>query len=113
MTATAKNGGALLIPSFAVGRAQALQLMLTTLMKDGRVPTMPIYLGSPMAINVSIIYYCYTELHRLNCQQYDAMCNTINFVNHVEESKPLADIHFPSYYYCQEWYGDWGGVSTI
>ena len=95
VTSTAKVGGTLLIPSFAVGRAQALQFMLTTLMKDGRIPTMPIYLDSPMAINVSNIYYRYTDLHRLNRQQCDAMCNTINFVNHVEESKALADIHFP------------------
>jgi metallo-beta-lactamase family protein len=95
VTETAKNGGALLIPSFAVGRAQTLQFMLSTLMRDGRIPSMPIYLDSPMAINVSNIYYRYTELHRLNRHQCDLMCNTINFINHVEESKALADINFP------------------
>lgn len=92
---TIKNGGTLLIPSFAVGRAQTLQHMLTTLISDGRIPKIPIYLDSPMAINVSNIYYRYTDYHRLSRQQCDAMCNTINFVNHVDDSKALTDIRFP------------------
>jgi len=48
---TVDKGGNILIPAFAVGRAQVLQHMLTDLMKAGRIPRLPVYLDSPMAID--------------------------------------------------------------
>ena len=48
---TVDKGGNILIPAFAVGRAQVLQHMLTDLMKAGRT-RLPVYLDSPMAIDV-------------------------------------------------------------
>lgn len=61
----AKKGGVLLIPSFAVSRAQTLQHMLATLIEQDRIPRMPVYLDSPMAIDVSKIYCRYADEHRL------------------------------------------------
>jgi metallo-beta-lactamase family protein len=47
---TAHNGGTLLIPSFAVGRAQTLQYMLALLMAEERIPRMSIFVDSPMTM---------------------------------------------------------------
>lgn len=92
---TAKSGGVLLIPSFAVGRAQCLQHMLATLMNENKVPRMPIYLDSPMAINVSGIYCQHASEHRLNHDQCMAMCNLATYTKSVEESKAISDQHYP------------------
>lgn len=92
---TAEAGGVLLIPSFAVGRAQALQHMLTTLKSQSRIPNLPIFLDSPMAINVTDIYCHHSEFHRLSHKQCHEMCQAVNFTRSVEDSKALADIAYP------------------
>ena len=48
---TFQRGGSVIIPSFAVGRAQSLLYHISRLRADGRIPPMPVYLDSPMAIN--------------------------------------------------------------
>ncbi len=90
-----RRGGVLLIPSFAVGRAQALQHMLTELMASGRIPHLPVYLDSPMAIGVSDIYCRYNDLHRLDRRQCHALCESTTYVRSVEESKALAEQNYP------------------
>jgi metallo-beta-lactamase family protein len=92
---TAQKGGILLIPSFAVGRAQTLQHMLTTLMSDGRIPKMPVYLDSPMAINVSDVYRLYNDEHRLTPKQCNAMYGAITFTPSVSDSIALNSQRFP------------------
>jgi len=95
VNATAKKGGALLIPSFAVGRTEAIQHMLATLIAEERIPKLPIYLDSPMAISVFDIYCQFDELHRLNRSQCHEMTNLVKFTRDVEESKLLHDIIMP------------------
>ncbi|WP_299018531.1 MBL fold metallo-hydrolase [uncultured Photobacterium sp.] len=92
---TAQKGGVLLIPCFAVGRSQTLMHMLSVLMADDRIPHLPTYLDSPMAINVSDIYTRYSSEHRLTHSQCYAMCNTAIYTRSVEESKALAEMRFP------------------
>lgn len=92
---TALQGGVLLIPSFAVGRAQVLQHILAKLMQEKRIPKMPIYLDSPMAINVSDIYCRYSTEHLLSESECTAMCDVATYTQRVEESKALAEIAFP------------------
>ncbi len=92
---TAKGGGVLLIPSFAVGRAQVLQHMLATLMADGRIPRMPVFLDSPMAIDVSDIYCRFHAEHRLSADDCRRMCRTVQYVKTVEGSRALGDQPFP------------------
>jgi len=91
----AHRGGALLIPSFAVGRAQALQHLVATLMREGRIPKMPVYLDSPMAISVSDIYCHYSSQHRLSDDQCHQMCDVVKYTRSVEDSKALAGLRFP------------------
>jgi metallo-beta-lactamase family protein len=92
---TAQHGGVLLIPSFAVGRAQALQHLLATLKSEGRVPDLPVYLDSPMAISVADIYCHFSHHHRLNHEQCHHMCEVATYTREVEESKALAELRFP------------------
>lgn len=92
---TAQKGGVLLIPSFAVGRAQTLQHLLATLKSEGRVPDIPVYLDSPMAISVSDIYCRYSRHHRLSHDQCCRMCEVATYTRRVEESKALAELVFP------------------
>jgi metallo-beta-lactamase family protein len=50
---TARRGGTVVIPAFAVGRAQSLLYHLSNLKQAGRLPNLPVFLDSPMAINAS------------------------------------------------------------
>ncbi len=95
VTNTAKKGGALLIPSFAVGRAQMLQHMLVTLMEKELIPKLPIYLDSPMAINVSNIYCHFADQHKLDHRQCGAMFDHINYTDSTDKSKAIAEQQYP------------------
>lgn len=92
---TASGGGVLLIPSFAVGRAQTLQYLLVTLMKSGAIPQLPIFLDSPMAIDVSDIYCRYADQHRLTPEDCQFMQSGITYTHSVAESKALEEIRYP------------------
>jgi metallo-beta-lactamase family protein len=59
------SGGVLLIPAFAVGRAQELVFMLRTLADRGAIPRLPIHVDSPMAIDATEIFCDFPRLHRL------------------------------------------------
>ncbi|RLA44887.1 MAG: MBL fold metallo-hydrolase [Gammaproteobacteria bacterium] len=95
VTSTAQKGGVVLIPAFAVGRAQALQYMLTSLIAKGDIPKMPIYLDSPMAISVSAIFCQYSEQHKLTEEQCQFMCEGVTYTRSVDESKAIAGQAFP------------------
>jgi len=64
--AAVSRGGVLLVASFAVGRAQQLIYLLQVLIGGKRIPELPIYLDSPMAIHASAIYAAHAIDHDLN-----------------------------------------------
>lgn len=92
---TVKRGGNIVVPCFAVGRAQALQHVLSGLIASQQIPDIPVYLDSPMAINVSTIYCDHRPLHKLTGQECHRMCNKTIYIRSQEESKALADIQYP------------------
>ena len=53
---TAARGGAVIVPAFAIGRTQELLWTLSKLKHQGRIPAIPVYLDSPMAIAVTDVY---------------------------------------------------------
>ena len=59
----AARKGWLLIPAFAVGRAQEILHDLRRLENDGRIPSLPVHLDSPMAIQATAIYAAHPEEH--------------------------------------------------
>src|SRR5271155_6272482 len=62
----AKRGGAIVIPSFAVGRTQTLMYYLRQLDDAQRIPKLPVYVDSPMAVSVTYIYARHHEDHDLD-----------------------------------------------
>ena len=62
---TYRKGGVSVIPSFAVGRTQLILYYLHRLLVRGKIPQIPIYIDSPMAINVTDLYKDYCHYHRL------------------------------------------------
>jgi metallo-beta-lactamase family protein len=94
---TCDKGGKLFIPAFAVGRTQILIYDLHRLMDEGQIPRLPIFIDSPLAINV-------TEVFRLHPECYDDATrrfiaddphgsafgfDLLTYVRSVEESKAL------------------------
>jgi metallo-beta-lactamase family protein len=63
---SAERGGALVIPAFAVGRTQEIVWMLRRLEDAGQIPILPVYVDSPMAINVSEVFVRHPEEHNLD-----------------------------------------------
>jgi metallo-beta-lactamase family protein len=86
---TFDRGGAVIIPAFAVGRTQQLLYYIYCLKASGRIPNVPVYLNSPMAINVTQLFHHYHREHRLSIEECDAMCAAAEYVNTVEDSKAL------------------------
>ncbi len=50
---TAGRGGRIIVPAFAVGRTQQLVLLLHQLVNEKRIPNIPIFVDSPLAVNVT------------------------------------------------------------
>lgn len=85
----AARGGVIVIPAFAVGRAQALLLHLARLQDRGEIPRVPVYLNSPMAIDATRIYHRHHDEHHVSDEECRRMYELATFVNSVEESKAL------------------------
>ena len=89
---TVARGGVVIIPSFAVGRAQELLYYLHLLKSAGAIPAdIPVYLNSPMAVDATGIYLKHRGEHRLTHEQSRAMCQGVTIVNTPEESKRLNE----------------------
>ena len=93
---TAARGGVVVVPSFAVGRAQALLYAIHLLKQEGAIPPLlPVYLNSPMAADATDIYHRHRAEHRLTPQQCEAMCRAATIVNSADESRALNGKQFP------------------
>ena len=91
------RGGCVLIPSFAVGRTQTVMYYLKTLMESGEIPKVPVYLDSPMAINVTQLYkrrFTYHKLRDQDLQYADSLFDYefFNYYQSVEASKSINDL---------------------
>jgi len=56
ITRTAARGGTIVIPSFAVDRTEIILLAIRRLIQAGRIPSLPVYADSPMALDVLRVY---------------------------------------------------------
>jgi metallo-beta-lactamase family protein len=65
---TFARGGVLLIPAFAVGRAQQMIYLMDEMVTEGRLRPFPIHVDSPMAIDATRIYAQYDDGHRVSLQ---------------------------------------------
>ncbi len=86
---TVKRGGVVVIPAFAVGRTQLILYLLTEAMSAGRIPVLPIFLDSPMAIDATELFCHYTSEHRLDIDSCRAMSARITYTRTVDQSKAI------------------------
>jgi metallo-beta-lactamase family protein len=86
---TASRGGVLLIPTFALGRAQTIAVALHRLRESGRIPAVPKFLDSPMAIEMSDVHQDHAGELRVPAAELDAALDTVERVASVDESKAL------------------------
>lgn len=89
------RGGTVLIPAFAVGRAQGIMFHIARLQQRGEIPPVPIYLNSPMAIDATAIYHAHHDEHHVSAEDCRAMFQIAKRVNSVAESKELNLRHGP------------------
>jgi metallo-beta-lactamase family protein len=85
----AARGGVIIIPAFAVGRAQGVMLHIARLRQRGEIPAVPVYLNSPMAIDATDIYHRYHGEHHVTDAECAAMYELATMVRTVDESKAL------------------------
>ncbi len=98
---TARRGGRIIVPAFAVGRTQQLVLLLHQLANEKRIPSIPIFVDSPLAVNV-------TDVHRAHPECFDRETNEyllhgedpfgfgrLQYIREAPESKRLNDLHGP------------------
>ena len=86
---TIKRGGSIIVPAFAVGRAQSLLYYIYELKKNGVIPNIPVYLDSPMATSATHILCKHMKDHRLTEDQCKNLCEAAKYVNTSNESKQL------------------------
>lgn len=89
------RGGPLIIPAFAVGRAQELIWRLRELETSGRIPKLPVFLDSPMAQDVSSIFCEHPEEHDIDMKllmdehRCPLCCQPYQLTRTPDESKSL------------------------
>jgi metallo-beta-lactamase family protein len=95
----AKRGGAVVIPSFAVGRTQTLMYYLRELDNARRIPKLPVYVDSPMAISVTDIYARHHEDHDLDFTKLEQHgdrdplnLHDVHMTRSVEDSKAINNV---------------------
>jgi metallo-beta-lactamase family protein len=96
ITRTAERGGTVLIPSFAVGRAQEILLAIYRLKVSKAIPNLPVFLNSPMAIDTTEIYQRHCQEHRLDGQECAGLGHVAKMVKTQEQSRALNAIRYPS-----------------
>jgi metallo-beta-lactamase family protein len=96
---TIQRGGVILVPAFAVGRSQIVTLLLSQLEATGDLPSVPIHVDSPMAVDVTQTYQHYlgtAELDTLSGASKGRLFpGAVSFHRTVEESRKLNDLPGP------------------
>jgi metallo-beta-lactamase family protein len=98
---TAARGGKIIVPSFAVGRTQQLVMILHQLIHAQRIPSIPIFVDSPLAVNATEVFRkhpeCYDEESAKFLTEGDDPFgfSRLRYIRDVNESKALNDLHGP------------------
>jgi metallo-beta-lactamase family protein len=95
-----KRGGVMVVPAFAVGRTQLLMYVLRQLEDAGRIPKLPVYVDSPMAINVTGLYLSHHEDHDAEFNKEEDSgdplnVHTVHMARTPEDSKAINDVKTP------------------
>jgi metallo-beta-lactamase family protein len=100
---TARRGGVLVIPSFAVGRTQTLLYLMRDMKVRGIIPDLPIFVDSPMAQHVTEVFCRHIEdfdeeaktvFHKTG--KCPVLCPNLEFVHTREESQKINSMRYPA-----------------
>jgi len=96
-----KRGGQIVIPAFAVDRTQTIMYIIRQLEDASRIPRLPVYVDSPMAISVTDLYLRHHEDHDLTFTSDEKNGNpldarTVHYMRSVSDSKKINDVHSPA-----------------
>jgi len=95
------RGGKMIVPAFAVGRTQQLVLILHELVQANAIPKFPIFVDSPLAVNVTEVFRRHPELYDEETAAYLADggdpfgFRLLTYVRDVNQSKALNDLRGP------------------
>lgn len=98
---TVKSGGVLMIPAFSLERTQELLYELNDLVENGRIPEVPIFIDSPLAIKVTSVYKKFEDYFNAQAQHVIKTGDDIfkfkglRFTLATEESKAIKEIPSP------------------
>jgi metallo-beta-lactamase family protein len=98
---TANRGGKVIVPCFAVGRTQQVVLMLHSLVAANRIPSIPMFVDSPLAIAATEAFRHHPELYDeearkfLTDDQAPFDFSRLKYIREASESKKLNDLHGP------------------
>lgn len=98
---TCGRGGKIIVPAFAVGRTQQLVLLLHQLAEAKRIPNIPIFVDSPLAVNVTEVFRKHSEGFDVETQAFlergeDPFgFGRLRYIRDVSESKALNDLRGP------------------
>ncbi len=97
----AKRGGVIVIPAFAVDRTQTIMYIIRKLESAHRIPQLPVYVDSPMAISVTDLYIRHHEDHDLVYTDDERRGNpldahTVRYMRTVEDSKKINEVVTPA-----------------
>jgi len=96
-----KRGGSIVIPAFAIGRTQTFMYYLRQLQNSQRIPRVPVYIDSPMALSATDLYLKYKEDHDLEFARDENQggdplnVQEFHLARTVEDSKKINDVKTP------------------
>jgi len=98
----AKRGGVIVIPAFAIGRTQTFMYYLRQLEDQQRIPRLPVYVDSPMALSATDLYLKHTEDHDLEFTREDSGgkgdpldVHQFHLTRTADESKQINNVKTP------------------
>ncbi len=98
---TARRGGRIIVPAFAVGRTQQLVLLLHQLFNENRIPNIPLFVDSPLALNVTQVHRDHPECFDAEAREYltngedPFEFKRLQYVREAADSKKLNELHGP------------------
>jgi len=98
----AKRGGSIVIPAFAIGRTQTFMYILRQLEDEQRIPRLPVYVDSPMALSTTDLYVRYKDDHDTDFARLEADgkhdpldVHEFHLTRTVEDSKAINNVRTP------------------
>jgi metallo-beta-lactamase family protein len=102
ITRVVGRDGVMIIPAFSIGRTQEVLFRIRSLEDEGRIPSLPVFVDSPMAIDATEMYMNHHEEHDLEARALESAGTNplrpdrLEFTRTVEESKRLNSLRGPA-----------------